>query len=100
MKNFRLSFIMAAAVLAACSPKASDQSLKEAYSDSFMIGCAVNPRHTSGRLTQANELLFKHFNAILHSDTGSAIIRLVFGRGGWRELPSVESSGKLVLPNA
>ena len=62
--NRPLLFLAAATALAACAPQASDTALKDAYADSFMIGCAVNPRHTSGRLEQANELLFKHFNAI------------------------------------
>ena len=65
MKFNRLSMIMAAAMaLAACSQIPAETSLKDAYADSFMIGCAVNPSHTSGRLEQANELLLTHFNAI------------------------------------
>ena len=57
--------IMAAAMaLAACSQTPAETSLKDAYADSFMIGCAVNPSHTGGRLEQANELILKHFNAI------------------------------------
>ena len=65
MINFRLTAISGAMLLmAACSSFSEQTSLKEAYSDSFMIGCAVNPLHTSGRLAQANKLLFKHFNAI------------------------------------
>ena len=52
------------AAIASCSPNDLDRPLKEAYAESFMIGCAVNPSHTSGRLTQANELLLTHFNAI------------------------------------
>ena len=52
------------AAIASCSPNDLDRPLKEAYAESFMIGCAVNPSHTSGRLEQANELLLTHFNAI------------------------------------
>ena len=65
MINFRIIALSGALLLtAACSSFSEQTSLKEAYADSFMIGCAVNPSHTSGRLIQANELLFKHFNAI------------------------------------
>lgn len=53
-----------AAIAAACTTPPQHTELKDAYSDSFMIGCAVNPFHTSGRLEQANELILKHFNAI------------------------------------
>ena len=61
----RLIMILAGmAAIASCSPNDLDRPLKEAYAESFMIGCAVNPSHTSGRLEQANELLLTHFNAI------------------------------------
>ena len=40
------------------APKAD--SLKEAYADSFKMGCAINPFMVSGRNPQAQELLEKH----------------------------------------
>jgi endo-1,4-beta-xylanase len=49
---------------ACCTDNPSETTLKEAYSDSFMIGCAVNPLHTGGRLEQARSLILEHFNAI------------------------------------
>ena len=62
MINFRIIALSGALLLtAACSSFSEQTSLKEAYADSFMIGCAVNPSHTSGRLTQANDLA----NAVL-----------------------------------
>ena len=64
MKNFISSILAALLTIASCSQAPQETSLKEAYSDSFMVGCAVNPMHTSGRLPQANELILKHFNAI------------------------------------
>ena len=66
MKTFISRFLAAGTLLAAasCSQAPLETSLKEAYSESFMIGCAVNPMHTSGRLSQANELILEHFNAI------------------------------------
>lgn len=64
MKNFISSILAALLTIASCSQAPQETSLKEAYSDSFMVGCAVNPKHTSGRLPQANELILKHFNAI------------------------------------
>jgi endo-1,4-beta-xylanase len=44
------------------SPKAD--SLKDAYADSFKMGCAISPFMVSGRNPQAVELLLKQFNAI------------------------------------
>ena len=65
MKFNGLSMITAAAMaLAACSHTPAETSLKEAYADSFMMGCAVNPLHTGGRLEQARDLILEHFNAI------------------------------------
>ncbi len=64
MKNFISSILAALLTIASCSQAPQETSLKEAYSDSFMVGCAVNPMHTSGRLASANELILKHFNAI------------------------------------
>lgn len=64
MKNFISSILAALLTIASCSQAPQETSLKEAYSDSFMVGCAVNPMHTSGRLAPANELILKHFNAI------------------------------------
>ena len=66
MKNLRTIAASAAALMlaAACSTAPQHTSLKDAYADSFMIGCAVNPSHTSGRLAQANGLILEHFNAI------------------------------------
>ena len=57
MKFNVLSMIAAGVIaMASCSQAPSATSLKDAYSDSFMIGCAVNPNHTSGRLTQAKKI--------------------------------------------
>lgn len=64
MKNFISSILAALLTIASCSQAPQETSLKEAYSDSFMVGCAVNPMHTSGRLAPDNELILKHFNAI------------------------------------
>jgi endo-1,4-beta-xylanase len=64
MKNFISSILAALLTIVSCSQAPQETSLKEAYSDCFMVGCAVNPMHTSGRLPQANELILKHFNAI------------------------------------
>ena len=65
MKNFMFPLVAAVAVMmSSCTSVPEETSLKDAYADSFMIGCAVNPLHTSGRLEQANELIFKHFNAL------------------------------------
>lgn len=53
-------------VLGACSsPKASVQTaLKDAYSDCFKIGTAVDPFTIGGRSPEAEALLLQHFNAI------------------------------------
>lgn len=64
MKNFISRILAALLTIASCSQAPQETSLKEAYSDSFMVGCAVNPMHTSGRLAPDNELILKHFNAI------------------------------------
>ena len=65
MKKFRLLASYGALLLmAACSSSYEHTSLKEAYADSFMMGCAVNPLHTGGRLEQARDLILEHFNAI------------------------------------
>lgn len=64
MKNFISSILAALLTIVSCSQAPQETSLKKAYSDSFMVGCAVNPMHTSGRLPQANELILKNFNAI------------------------------------
>lgn len=39
-------------------------SLKEAYSDSFKMGCAISPFMVSGRNPQAVDLLLSQFNAL------------------------------------
>ena len=41
-----------------------DIALKDAYADSFKIGCAVDPFTINGRSPEAEALLLKHFNAI------------------------------------
>lgn len=66
MKNFFRSLILPSVLLlTACSTdNTSETTLKKAYSDSFMIGCAVNPLHTGGLLGQATSLILEHFNAI------------------------------------
>ena len=67
MKNIFTSIIISGAMIltaACCTDNPSATTLKEAYSDSFMIGCAVNPLHTGGRLEQARNLILEHFNAI------------------------------------
>ena len=66
MKTFISGLLAAGALLsmAACTDAPQQSSLKDAYSESFMVGCAVNPSHTGGRLAQANGLILEHFNAI------------------------------------
>lgn len=66
MKNFFRSLILPSVLLlTACSTdNTSETTLKKAYSDSFMIGCAVNPLHTGDLLGQATSLILEHFNAI------------------------------------
>lgn len=39
-------------------------TLKDAYAESFMMGCAISPFEISGRMPEAEELLLKHFNAL------------------------------------
>ncbi|MBQ6709832.1 MAG: endo-1,4-beta-xylanase [Bacteroidales bacterium] len=67
MKNIFNSLILSGALLLTPACSADDPSvttLKDAYADSFMIGCAVNPLHTGGHLEQATDLILEHFNAI------------------------------------
>ena len=57
--------LAAVACFVACSnPAPKSDSLKEAYADSFKMGCAIDPFTISGRFPEAEELLLKHFNAI------------------------------------
>lgn len=54
-------------LLQACANQAGttpDISLKDAYSDSFLIGAAISPYHFSDRNPETRDLLLKHFNAI------------------------------------
>ena len=65
MNKFITIILLSAGLISSFScTSVHETSLKEAYKDSFMIGCAVNPSHTSGGLVPANELILKHFNAI------------------------------------
>lgn len=51
-------------ISASCTSVNTETTLKDAYADSFMIGCAVNHLHTGGHLEQATDLILEHFNAI------------------------------------
>lgn len=67
MRNIFLSIGLSGAMLLTVScntDQPSASTLKDAYAESFMIGCAVNPLHTGGRLEQAADLILEHFNAI------------------------------------
>lgn len=57
---------MAALLVVGCAEQkhTSDIALKDAYADSFKIGCAVDPFTINGRSPEAEALLLKHFNAI------------------------------------
>lgn len=65
-QSARLLLISAivAMISASCTSVNTETTLKDAYADSFMIGCAVNPLHTGGHLEQATDLILEHFNAI------------------------------------
>ena len=65
-QSARLLLISAivAMISASCTSVNTETTLKDAYTDSFMIGCAVNPLHTGGHLEQATDLILEHFNAI------------------------------------
>lgn len=56
--------VIVAMISASCTSVNTETTLKDAYADSFMIGCAVNPLHTGGHLEQATDLILEHFNAI------------------------------------
>ncbi|MBO6069297.1 MAG: endo-1,4-beta-xylanase, partial [Bacteroidales bacterium] len=60
---FLLAFVCIAAV-SCTQPGNKATSLKEAYADSFKMGCAINPFMVNGRNPEATELLLKHFNAL------------------------------------
>ncbi|MGM9762140.1 MAG: endo-1,4-beta-xylanase [Candidatus Cryptobacteroides sp.] len=52
-------------LISACgSQESTCDALKDAYAESFKIGCAVDPFTISGKFPEAEELLLKHFNAI------------------------------------
>ena len=59
-------FPLAALLVVGCAEQkqTSDIALKDAYADSFKIGCAVDPFTINGRSPEAEALLLKHFNAI------------------------------------
>ena len=59
-------FPLAALLVVGCAEQkhTSDIALKDAYADSFKIGCAVDPFTINGRSLEAEALLLKHFNAI------------------------------------
>ncbi len=63
MKIKNLSLI-AIASLALMSCAGNEPALKDAYADSFLIGCAVDPTVINGSTPEAEALLLKHFNAI------------------------------------
>ena len=46
------------------TPAPKIDSLKDAYADSFKMGCAISPFMISGRNLDAQALLEKHFNAL------------------------------------
>ena len=46
------------------TPAPKIDSLKDAYADSFKLGCAISPFMISGRNPDAEALLEKHFNAL------------------------------------
>lgn len=52
--------------LSGCSATQNEpaKTLKDAYADSFMMGCAISPFEISGRMPEAEKLLLEHFNAI------------------------------------
>ncbi len=63
-KIMSLVAFMALSLLSCTEKSPSETALKDAFSDSFLIGCAVDPSTISGRAPEAEALLLKHFNAI------------------------------------
>lgn len=59
-KIYVLALALAAA--AACAPK--ENTLKEALSDDFLIGCAVNEAQIRGIDVKGDSVLVKHFNCV------------------------------------
>lgn len=61
--------VATAALLAACGGgkpvPPQEASLKEAFGDKFLMGVAVNERHTSGRDTASARIIRTHFNSIV-----------------------------------
>ncbi len=63
-KTLSLLAVLAFSFISCSDTEPSATALKDAYGDSFMIGCAVSPFTISGREPEAEALLLKHFNAI------------------------------------
>jgi endo-1,4-beta-xylanase len=67
MKFFRIVFLLLlifATLSNAFAQKASQQTLKEAYKDAFLVGVAVNPDITSGKDKATQDIVTKQFNSI------------------------------------
>ncbi len=64
MKTKNLSLIAIIALAFISCTENTPSSLKDAYADSFMIGCAVDPTIINGSTPEAEALLLEHFNAI------------------------------------
>lgn len=62
--------VLIIALITGCGPADREQgqnpatTLKEAYKDAFLIGCAIGPGVTSGRDTMTTRLVLEQFNAI------------------------------------
>lgn len=61
-----LTIIVSFIAICACGHSSGEVnvSLKDVYSDSFLIGSCIDNHIVSGRCPEDEELLFKHFNAI------------------------------------
>ncbi len=66
MKLFRVLLVplLAAATLCAVADQGAPKTLKEAYSDAFLIGTAVNEAITSGEDAKSQAVVVEHFNTI------------------------------------
>lgn len=67
MKKSVLFLLSCIVVVVGCSDQTktlSDVPLKDAYSDSFLIGAALSSYHISDRMPETRDLLLKHFNAM------------------------------------